>query len=264
MIRSKGRIALLTAGLKPENFERASERVLKNSLTLYDFDARLNLRVEALEAYCPKTFQKYKTFLNPTVKGFGFWAWKPEFIYRVAIGQFGQFDQVVWIDSGCEINANIISKQIFAKRIEITENTGYWLHALNSSDKQYSKKNVISQFPKLRESQLRSPQIQANYLHLSTQKALPMIEEWFTKSIENISNIDLNSDLNQDESFIEHRSDQSLLSLIMKNNNVSYSRINLPNGRSVKSSFRGIFQPVWISRNRDGKSIIPKLISRIP
>ncbi len=260
----KLKIALLTAGLGAEKFERAAKRVIDASTRLYECDELLVLRVNNLERYCPVTAQRYREFLKPEIRGFGYWIWKPEFIYRTLSGEFGRFDQVIWVDSGCEINVNRISKAIFARRIVKTDEKGFWFHALSTSDYQYSKRSVISQFPELSEEQLKSPQIQANYMHLSTHSALPLAEEWFTCATTKISNTNLEFMDNENPTFIEHRSDQSILSLSAKKLRLQYNDINLPDGRSLRSVFRGISEPIWISRNRDGKSLIPKLIRLIP
>lgn len=260
----KLKVALLTAGLAPENFERAAKRVIDASAKLYEFEEVLVLGVDSLERYCPVTAQRYREFLRPEIRGFGHWIWKPEFIYRTLSGEFGRFDQVIWVDSGCEINVNGISKAIFARRIVEADEKGFWLHALSSSDYQYSKRSVISQFPELSEEQLKSPQIQANYMHLSTHSALPLAEEWFTFATTKISNVNLEVMDNENPTFIEHRSDQSILSLSAKKRGLQYNQLNLPNGRSLRSAIRGISEPIWISRNRDGKSLIPRIIRLIP
>jgi hypothetical protein len=264
MAKSKLNVALITAGIAPANFERAAARVAAKSLELYDFREVLVLSQKTLKHFCPVTARRYRDFLKPEVRGYGYWVWKPEFIYRTLAGEFGNFDQVIWIDSGCEINANVISRVIFAGRIEETDNKGVWLHALESSDDSYTKQFVVSQFPEISEIQLRSPQFQANYMHFSSQKALTIAEEWFAKTSENISNVNLDANARESKGFIEHRSDQSILSLVVKKHQIGYDRINLPSGGTNKSAIRAVFEPIWISRNRDGKSTIPKLIQCIP
>jgi hypothetical protein len=64
--------------------------------------------------------------------------------------------------------------------------------------------------------------------------------------------------------FIGHRSDQSAFSLITKKYGYRPSKLNLPNGVSLKSRIRGLTEPIWISRNRTGQTIIPKWIQRLP
>jgi hypothetical protein len=256
--------ALLTAGLEPKNFIRAAARLVNDAKKLYRFSEFIVLNTDSLAKYCPEVAKVYPTFLNSAVKGFGFWSWKPELIYRVAKGEFGCFDQVIWIDAGCEINSNLVSRRIFEHRILEADRIGYWFHALNSNEFQYSKMSVISKFPQLTHSNLISPQIQANYMHFSSKLSLPLLREWYLMTVETISNLDLTSSKTGDSQFIEHRSDQSLLSLVAKSHSYSHSRINLPNGRSAKSKIAGMFEPVWITRNRSGKSIVPPIMSRLP
>jgi hypothetical protein len=263
-MKNEIKVALLTAGLKPENFERAATRVVRDSTELFNFSEIFVLGVDNLKSYCPQTFQKYGDFLNPNVRGFGYWAWKSEFVFRVLSGELGHFDQVVWIDSGCEINANHVSKFIFQKRISMTKQSGSWFHALNSSDYQYTKGFVLQQFPELSVNQINAPQIQANYFHLSKDSSLELTREWYEVTSRSIQNVDLNQDLMENIGFMEHRSDQSILSLVAKKHGAVFKRLNLPSGNTSKSAARAAFEPIWISRNREGESIIPSIISWIP
>lgn len=262
LVQSK--IVLLTAGLAPDNFVRAAKRISIEVRQLYKFSDIHVLGESNLAKYCPTTAKLYGEFLNPEIRGYGYWIWKPEFIYRVLAGEFGSVDQVVWVDSGCEVNANFVSKKVFARRVGATEDSGFWLHALQSTDYEYSKHDVISQFPEVSKLQLRSPQIQANYMHFSRNQGLPIVEEWFSRTTEKISNVNFETLNSENEEFVEHRSDQSILSLTAKSHGITFNRLNLPNGGSRKAMIRGIFEPIWISRNREGKSRIPRAIHWIP
>jgi len=261
---AKIKVALLSAGLAPQNFEMALKRILDSSTKIYSFSNVFALDTSNITKYCPKVSFLYGEYLNARVPGFGYWLWKPEFIYTIARGDFGEFDQIVWVDSGCEINANLVSRIKFKSRILEAQEVGIWVHALKNSEHEYSKNSVISQFPELGNSALEAPQIQANYMHFSTRKAFPLIREWFDKSLGSVSNFDLSSIQIEDPKFIEHKSDQSVLSLIVKKYGYKHSRLNLPNGRTWKSALRGISEPVWISRNRRGESLIPSWIRRLP
>ena len=260
----KLKVALLTAGLGSQNFVQASERLISSSKKLYRFDSTFKLESQSLSLYCPRVTDLYGNYLNQFVPGYGFWIWKPEFIYRIAKGQFGKFDEIVWIDSGCEINVNYFSRLIFEYRINKAIETGHWLHALDNSENQYSKKSVKSQFSMLSDKSMAAPQIQANYMHLSIKEAMPLIRDWYRMSINSIRNFDFGVSSDEDEKFIAHRNDQSIFSLIAKKYGYTHARIDLPSGCSYRSVIRGLNEPVWIARNREGRSIIPNWIKLLP
>jgi hypothetical protein len=261
----KLRVALLTAGLSPGDLSAAARRVSTGAKALFEFKEVIVLNAENLGNYCPEVKSRFGTLLNEGIRGYGYWAWKPEFVYRVIKGEFGDFDQIVWVDAGNEINSNSLTRPIFTRRIKKASETGYWLQALENSDLEYTKREVIEQYPNINVSDLSRPQIQANYFHLQGEIGIKIAEAWFLKTIEKVENTNLECDKTlENENFIEHRSDQSILSLVCKSMNLLHSKLNLPSGNSTPSIIRGIVQPIWISRNRTGKSIVPDVLRRIP
>lgn len=261
---SKLRVALLSAGLSPKSFGLALHRIRSSSKFLYNFDEILTLDSGNIAEYCPKIFEVYRSFLNESVPGYGYWLWKPEFIFKALKGDFGKFDQVVWVDSGCEINPNYFSRLRFKHRIRQAQETGCWFHALENSENEFTKLDVKKLFPELDSKLMEAPQIQANYMHLSSTKSYSLIEAWYEMSISSISNFNFEISKHEHPKFIGHRSDQSTLSLNSKKFGFTPNRINLPSGGSRQSKLRALSEPVWISRNRTGESVIPAWIKRLP
>jgi hypothetical protein len=253
------KIALLTAGLGTENFSAAAERLISQSKALYDFSLKIVLTSSNFSDLCPSTAKIYRKSLDVGNPGYGFWSWKPELVYKVASGAFGAIDQVVWIDSGCELIANSLSKRVFQDRIATTFKDIGWFHALNSNDIQYSKELVIEKLPSIDRKLLEKPQIQANYFHLNALKSIELVEKWYKYSRE-INLMNLETKQEEDSSFKEHRSDQSLLSILAKSMSIPPNASNLPTGQTRVSKIRGIVHPVWVSRNRTGISIVPKFL----
>lgn len=255
---------LLTAGLGNRNYSDAAYRLCSQGTSLFEFSDILVLNNENFSSICPISYEICKRYRLEDAPGFGYWCWKPELIHAAINGKFGNFDQVIWMDSGCEVNPNYISRRTFEQRIYHTQRYGFWLHALKSSDLMYTKSLVISQFPELNREQIESFQFQANYMHFSSEKAATSVDEWFTVAKDDIENLTLGTADKESPYFIEHRSDQSILSMVLKRRNIYCNRIDLPSGRSTRSAIRGVFEPVWISRNRGGKSIVPRFIASIP
>jgi len=164
---NKKRIALVTAGLGDLNFSNASNRLVQQAKNIYGFDYIVELTSENIAELCPHTSSFYKDVLRSDVPGYGYWSWKPELIFRIASGELGQVGQIVWIDSGCEILANPVTRKRFLDRIQTAQDSSGWFHTLESSDKQYTKNEVIRKFPDVDQEALDAPQFQANYFHLN-------------------------------------------------------------------------------------------------
>jgi hypothetical protein len=65
-----------------------------------------------------------------------------------------------------------------------------------------------------------------------------------------------NEGKNESEYFIEHRFDQSIFSMVLKSFGIRPLARYVPvDGHSLKSQFRGLFHPIWTSRNRYGNTI---------
>lgn len=259
------KVALLTAGLTAGDISKAAERITGSAKSLFKFDHVIRLDSNNLKSLCPDVNRRYSRFLNDRVKGYGYWAWKPELIYRTLRGDYGKVDQIVWVDAGCEINSNGLSRTIFRRRIHTAHQTGHWFHCLKNTDSEYSKGYLIAQFPGLRKESLEKPQFQANYLHLQGKLGLEIAEEWFKRTLVGIMNLDDElSGESESAKFIGHKSDQSILSLVCKARGIETGRINLPSGYTFSSKIKGLVEPIWIARNRTGVSMIPSILKELP
>ena len=51
----------------------------------------------------PEFRQRFKDYLTPEHRGFGYYAWKPQIVLQT-LDRLQDGDQVHWIDSGCHLN----------------------------------------------------------------------------------------------------------------------------------------------------------------
>ena len=51
----------------------------------------------------PEFRQRFKEYLSPEHRGFGYYAWKPQIVLQT-LERLQEGDQVHWIDSGCHLN----------------------------------------------------------------------------------------------------------------------------------------------------------------
>jgi hypothetical protein len=138
-----------------------------------------------------------------------------------------------------------------------THKLGVLTFLTNGIEEKFTKKSVLSLLVDVK--QRRTYQREATTIFVSTiNSAGPaIIREW--DRLATYRNFSQLSDLlSKDESsiFVDHRHDQSLLSIVLKNANVESLQMNCPsyhNGR-ITTIQRLIFNswPIWPIRNRSG------------
>ncbi len=143
-------------------------------------------------------------------RGSGLWLWKPYFIYKT-LNEMNDGDYLFYCDSGA----------CFIRRItELIENMGdddIWVSDIPLIEKEWTQIAVFERFDakwidKIRETN----QIQAGFfLCRKSIKAEQFIKKWLDLCCE-IELIKFNEKDVQDKCFIQHREDQSILSVLCK------------------------------------------------
>ena len=248
---------LLTAGFGSSDMESAALRVKKQGEDLGIFEAVVAVTNVDLAVSCPQMYSKYSDYLNSSHKGFGYFSWKIELVHRALAGAFGEFDGVVWVDAGCEINNTLISKWRLRKWLRKTKKKGTFLFSLDTPERDFTKKLAFSEFPDLSVED-SSPQIQATWFILSGDLGRRITSRWLEVSLKGIEFLDLTSSPGGErEGFVEHRFDQSLLSLTAKSQGVRTVRYVPKSARTgALSALRGEIHPIWTTRNRSGDSVL--------
>ena len=230
------------------------ERLDKN-LTFIAYDER---KIKSLKEW--KGIEKL-TIDHP--KGFGLWIWKPIIIFDVlqnnpeALG-------VIYLDAGCEINVNSVSKVRFHQYLDIVKKRDLLTFEMNLLEYNYTKHQTIDKiYPNL---QIDSKQISATVIFVkNSNKAKIIINEWQNLlSEENNKHLIGNSIQSDSEySLIAHRHDQSVLSLLLRKfhiNPIPDETYWAPNWNNLGSSY-----PIWATRNHHYFSVtfFPKIQSFI-
>jgi hypothetical protein len=243
---------VITAGLGLNSQEEAAQRVICDAKKFNLFDDFILTLTRDLPTSAPTISRKYSDLLSPEVKGFGFFCWKPELVFR---GFDERVDGVVWVDAGCEINANRLSRMRLKYFMQIARRQGYFVYKLDTPENLFTKRSLFKNFPKTSTSD-SSGQIQATWLFLHGELGREIARIWLKTSLADISNLDLtNEGKLEAEGFVEHRFDQSVLSLTLKDLKCSPSNYRPPAGVTRLSQIRGVTHPIWSSRNRSGASI---------
>lgn len=263
LVKPRSKWIAVTAGLLPENFEEAANRVERDLKGLYPFTKIINFTIQDFERCAPKTLEKYGDFLREDVAGYGYYSWKPEMVERVFSGEYGECDGVVWIDGGCEIFKSPWTRKIFENQIQAAEKSGYVVYDLETPESQFTKYDVFDYFPSVEKVDTR-PQVQATHFFLYGEQGRKIAKTWVEAGLRGFHMFDQTPSKNGEiDGFVLHKSDQSLLSLTIKSMSLS-ERVNIPpaGNRGFLSRLKAMRAPVWVSRNRNGKSVKGTVVSR--
>ncbi len=244
----------LTAGLGNSDIVAAANRVNHSVVEKSPMLDCFVVDESNLASLAPFATSNYGDFLSSDFKGFGYFCWKSELVLSALAGALGNYVGVIWVDAGCEVTLNSLSVFRLKKFIKIAKKSGIFAYCLNYPEFEYTKQELLNQFPEVDSSK---PQFQATWFIVSATKGLTLIQEWQKVVQAGIQQVDLSVNLPQNPSYIEHRFDQSVFSLVLKRNKVNVANYSPPSGRGVSSRFsiRGLSHPIWSSRNRSGFTI---------
>jgi hypothetical protein len=256
---------LITAGFSPESMVAAAKRVESQAANVYPFESIIRVSKENLKTYCPKLTEKYPVEISDSTPGFGYAAWKTEVTYNALRGDFGPCDGVVWVDAGCEINSTLVTRLKFKRTLAKASKIGNAVFALRTPEMNFTKNAVLKLFPDAAQIQPEI-QYQATYFILHGETGLKISEEIFNHVYADFRIIDPTFLSNEEsKDLILPKCEQSLLSMVVKSQNrVNSMKVPPAGNRGWRSIIRAISEPIWISRNRTGKSIIPKWLQLIP
>lgn len=246
----------VTAGWRPQNFEEAANRVKRDLVGLFPFQKILSFTVRDLNHCAPTVFEKYKSYLNEGTPGFGYYCWKSEIVNRTLNGEFGECDGVVWIDGGCEVFQSPWTRKRFKSQLLEAERLGYSVYQLETPEFQYTKRDVFSALGYPNPSD-HTGQIQANYFFLYGDLGRRISNDWVEATLKSIQLLDNSvSGGGESKDFIAHKADQSIFSLVVKSVDAT-ERMRVPpaGNRGMISQLKALTAPIWVARNRKGKTI---------
>jgi hypothetical protein len=255
---------VVTAGLGSPAFREAAERVAKSAEILSGVSRVVKVTDENLQEVCPRTSERFKEYQSPDFRGFGFMTYKSEVVHRALSGFWGEFLGVVWIDAGCEVYVNPISNHRFKNFKLMASKFGGAVFSLDTPEVYFTKQTLFQRFPELDPSD-RTPQIQTTFFFLAGEKGLRIAEKWLEITLERIEYSDESLSVSGEvPNFQTHRHDQSIFSLVCKSEGVRPLNYTPATGtNSLIGKIRALSHPIWVSRNRTGKSVIPKFLQRL-
>lgn len=246
----------ITAGVGAPAFEDAAHRVVNSLLPSGIVDRVVKVVTKDLPDVCPEVSRLYVDLMNVETRGYGYMCWKAEVVHKAMDGYWGDFDGVIWIDAGCEVTINPLSKVKFRKFQEFAREHGVACFTLDTLEVQYTKRDLFEKYPEIEPIQA-GKQIQTTWFLLHGKTGKKIAREWFETIMSGTNLLELTPSGNPEyPGFIENRYDQSAFSLVCKSNKIPVMRYKPTNGHtSFILRLRGLSNPIWTARNRFGPTV---------
>ncbi len=252
----KDRWLAVTAGVGAPEFEEAAHRVVNSLRPSGVVDCVVEVVTKDLSEVCPQVSDLYVDLMNVDTRGYGYMCWKAEVVHNAMQGYWGDFDGVIWIDAGCEVSINPLSKIKFRKFQKIARRFGVACFTLDTLEIEYTKRDLFERFPQI-DPFKSGKQIQTTWFFLHGETGKKIAREWFETVMSGTHLLELTNSAKPEYSgFVENRYDQSAFSLVCKANKIPVMKYTPTNGHSsLILKLRGLINPIWTSRNRFGPTV---------
>ncbi len=182
--------------------------------------------------------QSFSEFASANPRGFGLWVWKPWVILDV-INKAQDGDIVFYLDAGCTVHTSAMSKSRYRSYLDHIQSYGSLIFQQKYIECCWTKNEVVGHFH-LGEDDLNSGQVLGGIQgHLVNETSRKLVSKWLQACVLDSGRLltDIGSRELEDDRFVSHRQDQSILSCIAKQ-----EKLQLVQDETF-------FHPNW---NRDG------------
>lgn len=189
-------------------------------------------------------WKKHSNFIENNKRGYGYWLWKPYLIMKT-LEKMNYNDILFYLDAGCEItDYSQNSNELLKKNIEKCDKSNILYTDTGHNERMYTKMDLLNYMNLNNDFIMNSNQNQATIIIIKkVDITMKFVKDWYNISC----NYDLINDtpslLENDITFIEHRHDQSVFSILLKTD--EYKKMN--NKENIFDSY-----PIILSRKRNG------------
>ena len=159
-----------------------------------------------------------KSKLNPNIRGFGYWCWKP-FIVLKTLENIEHNDILVYADIGCHLSKKGINRFYEYLDIVIENKSMCSVLCVSEIEKIFTKSDLFNYFNKLNNKNITDTyQRPATFFILEkTDRNIEFVKKWLQVFYDDFSLVDDSpSKIPNFEGFIENRHDQSVFSILSK------------------------------------------------
>lgn len=206
----------------------------------------------------------HASILRSGVRGFGYWIWKPYVIASAMAAWRSRIDIILYLDAGCEINVAKGSDDRWRDYIDMSlgQRLPFSMHLPRHRESAWSKADTMDALG-LNDAQRSSGQIEATMIMLRVcEENAGFMNEWLRMCTADGYHLvdDSPSVAPNAPDFMDHRHDQSIFSGLMKKSGA----VTIPNETywAPDWAVRGAEYPIWAPRNRTGKSVADRRITR--
>lgn len=239
----------------------ASKRLSRQAKWSNLFTTQKSWDLRTLVAVKPE-FKKNSNFILNNSKGLGYWLWKP-YVLRAALDSANEGEVVVLLDAGCQLNLNPESLDRFNEYVQMVQGSGSIFMQLRDGDfgistlsEQSWTKNKTLEYLDPQRIHRHSNQIQSGIIFVvKNSRTSDLVDKWIELTEKDNYSLLLSPTNLIEESifFVEHRWEQSILSLLVKSQGFNHIHDETYFGPSWEN---GYSFPVWATRNRSGGDAI--------
>lgn len=248
----------VTVSLGDEKYYSAQRRLRKQAEAFKSEFDLLVIDNQNFANFAPWTISIYSELLNDKTSGYGYWIWKAE-ICESALSMCKDtgYLGVIYIDVGCELFGSPVSRFFLKRLLRKALKREAIIFASGGKEIQYTKRYTYEEL-KSPEKHLLSNQIAATWFILTPRNSQEFVHEWarYCRSDRKLIDFSMCDSMTNHESFIAHRADQSIFSLISKKRKIPSLKGLDYSGRNMKFHIiRRHFHPIWTARNFTDESI---------
>lgn len=256
-IRKKEVFHFITFAGGSANFLDAGNRILNQAQNSGLFTSTILFT----ESDLLKIDQDVSKYIDQNRYGLGYWIWKPTIIKYCLENYVQENEYLVYVDVGCELSFNWLSKMKFKNFCARNLNQDVLAFSTGNPETNWTKSSVMELLNQ--EISKFSPQVAATFIIFRKSKAsIDIVSSWLTAcKIEDGRFID-NKLGEESADFIEHRYDQSIFSVIYKNAGFKSFELQQPSysmdppGVSLINRVAYSGYLIWPVRNRSGNPIL--------
>jgi hypothetical protein len=199
-----------------QNFINSINRIKNEAESFNIFDNIVTYNDEKLKTKFPEFWSTHGNFINNNSRGYGYWIWKSYLVLKT-LETMNKNDILVYADAGCELNNNGINR--LKEYFEIVKNSNYGILSfeLTYPEKQWTKMDLFNELDMNTSEHLNNKQLMAtSFILKKCNHTMKLVSEWYKYSSSYHLIDDSQSIVKNDDTFYEHRHDQSIFSLIRK------------------------------------------------
>ena len=169
-----------------------------------------------------------KSKLNNSVRGFGYWCWKP-FIVLKTLENIEYGDILVYADIGCHLSKNGINRFYEYLNIVIEDTNICICNIHGAAEKIFTKSDLFNYFNKLDDKNITDTcqRLATFFILEKTDNNIDFVKKWLQVFYDDFSLIDdSKSKIQNFTGFIENRHDQSAFSILSKIYNIKVFESN--------------------------------------